>query len=98
MPPLGLLLGGVDFENLFVNLGPADYATLAEAKAAGAPALAYGNFLQTVVDFLIIAWAIFLMVKMINRMRRKQEAALPAPPAPAEEIVLLREIRDTLRK
>lgn len=98
MPPIGLLLGGMDFQNLFVNLGPVDHATLAEAQAAGAPALAYGNFLQTVVDFLIIAWVIFLMVKVINRMRRKEEEAPAAPPAPAEEVVLLREIRDTLRK
>jgi large conductance mechanosensitive channel len=98
MPPLGLLLGGVDFKNLFVNLGSGGYATLAEAKAAGAPVLSYGNFLQSVVDFVIVAWVIFLMVKAINRMRRKEEEAPAAPPVPAEEIVLLREIRDALRK
>jgi large conductance mechanosensitive channel len=98
MPPLGLLLGGADFKNLFINLGSGNYATLAEAQEAGAPVLSYGNFLQSVVDFLIVAWVIFLMVKVINRMRRKEEEAPAAPPAPAEEIVLLREIRDALRK
>jgi large conductance mechanosensitive channel len=98
MPPIGLLLGGVDFKNLFINLGSVGYATLAEAKAAGAPTLNYGNFLQSVVDFLIVVWVIFLMVKAINRMHRKEEEAPAAPPAPAEEVVLLREIRDALRK
>ena len=98
MPPIGLLLGGVDFTNLFINLGSAEYPTLAAAKTAGAPTLNYGNFLQSVVNFLIVVWVIFLMVKVINRMRRKQEVAPAAPPAPAEEVVLLREIRDALRK
>lgn len=97
MPPLGLLLGGVDFSQKFVSLG-GDYATLAQAQAAGAPTLNYGNFLQTVLDFLIVAFAVFLLVKAINTARRKQEEA-PAPAAaPAEEVVLLREIRDALRK
>ena len=95
MPPIGLLLGGVDFKNLFINLGSGGYATLAEAKAAGAPTLNYGNFLQSVVDFLLVVWVIFLMVKAINRMRQKEEEAPAAPPA--EEVVLLREIRDALR-
>ncbi|HEY7216511.1 MAG TPA: large conductance mechanosensitive channel protein MscL [Thermoanaerobaculia bacterium] len=98
MPPIGLLLGGADFTSLFVNLGPGNYPTLAAAKAAGAPTLNYGNFLQAVVNFLIVVWVIFLMVKAINRMRRKEEEAPAAPPAPAEEIVLLREIRDAVRK
>jgi large conductance mechanosensitive channel len=98
MPPIGLLLGGVDFTNLFVNLGPGEYPTLAAAKAAGAPTLNYGNFLQTVVDFLIVVWIVFLMVKTINRLRSREEEAPAAPPAPAEEVVLLREIRDALRK
>ena len=98
MPPIGLMLGGVDFKNLFINLGSGGYATLAAAKAAGAPTLNYGNFLQSVVDFLIVVWVIFLMVKAINRMHRKEEEAPVAPPAPAEEVVLLREIRDALRK
>ena len=98
MPPIGLLLGGADFTNLFINLGPGDYPTLAAAKAAGAATLNYGNFLQSVVNFLIVVWIVFLMVRAINRMRRRQEEVAAAPPAPAEEIVLLREIRDALRK
>lgn len=98
MPPIGLLLGGVDFANLFINLGPGEYPTLAAAKAAGAPTLNYGNFLQSVVNFLIVVWVVFLMVRVINRMRRRQEEAAAAPPAPAEEVVLLREIRDALQK
>lgn len=94
MPPVGLLLGGVDFTNLFVNLGPTHYATVAEAKAAGAPTLNYGNFLQVLFDFLLVALVIFLLVRTINRFRRKEEAA---PPAPPEEVALLREIRDALK-
>ncbi|HEX6904859.1 MAG TPA: large conductance mechanosensitive channel protein MscL [Thermoanaerobaculia bacterium] len=97
MPPIGLLLGGSDFTNLFVNLGPGSYATLAEAKAAGAPTLNYGNFLQSLVSFLIVAFVVFLIVRTINRYRRKEEAPA-APAAPSEEVVLLREIRDGLRR
>ena len=95
MPPVGLALGGADFTNLFVTLGPGEYATLAEAEAAGAPTLNYGNFLQVLLDFVIVAVVVFLLVRTINRFRRKEEAA--APPAPPEEVVLLREIRDSLQ-
>ncbi|MPZ42643.1 MAG: large conductance mechanosensitive channel protein MscL [Betaproteobacteria bacterium] len=95
MPLIGLLLGGVDFKHLFITLGSASYATLAEAEKAGAAVLRYGTFLQTLVDFLIIAWVIFLVIKAINRMKREQP---PAPAAPPEEVVLLREIRDAVRK
>jgi large conductance mechanosensitive channel len=96
MPPIGLLLGGVDFRNLFVTLGSTSYATLAEAEKAGAAVLRYGAFIQTVVDFLIIAWVIFIVIKAINRMKREQPAAAPA--APPEEVLLLREIRDSVRR
>jgi large conductance mechanosensitive channel len=96
MPLVGLLLGGVDFRHLFITLGSASYATLAEAEKAGAAVLRYGVFIQTLVDFLIIAWAIFLAVKAINRMKREQPPEAPA--APPEEVVLLREIRDAVRK
>jgi large conductance mechanosensitive channel len=96
MPMIGLLLGGVDFRNLFVTLGSASYATLAEAEKAGAAVLRYGAFIQTVVDFLIIAWVIFIVIKAINRMKREQPAAAPA--APPEEVMLLREIRDAVRR
>jgi large conductance mechanosensitive channel len=77
MPPIGLLLGGVDFSNLFVNLSSAHYATLAEAKAAGAPTLRYGVFLNTIINFLIIAFAIFLLVRQVSRLQKA-----PAPEAP----------------
>jgi large conductance mechanosensitive channel len=96
MPVIGLLMGGVNFNNLFVTLGSGTYATLAEAEKAGAPVLKYGVFLQTVVDFLIIAWVIFIAIKAINRMKREQPPA--APPAPPEEVLLLREIRDAVRR
>lgn len=77
-PPLGLLLGGIDFSNLFVNLSAGGYATLEAAKAAGAPTLNYGLFLQAVIDFLIVAFAIFLVVKWVNRMRTPAPAVAPA--------------------
>ena len=95
MPIVGLALGGVDFRNLFITLGKGSYATLAEAEKAGAAVLKYGAFLQTLVDFLIIAWIVFIAIKAINRLKREQPAA---PPAPPEDVVLLREIRDALRK
>jgi len=89
-PPLGLLLGGVDFKDLVV--------TLKAAEAGGAPVvLRYGAFLQTLVDFLIVAWAIFLLVKAVNAVQRRgQEAPAPPPEPPAQE-KLLAEIRDLLR-
>jgi large conductance mechanosensitive channel len=74
MPPIGLALGGVDFTNLFVNLGGQRYATLVEAQAAGAPTLNYGVFVNTVLDFLIVAFAIFLVVRVMNRLKRREEA------------------------
>jgi large conductance mechanosensitive channel len=76
MPPLGLLLGNMDFSNLFINLSGASYATLEEAKKAGAATLNYGLFLNTVIDFLIVAFVIFLLIRQVNRMRA------PAPAAP----------------
>ena len=69
MPPIGMLLGGADFTNLFIDLSGKHYATLAEATAAGAPVIRYGVFINTVLDFLIVAFAIFLVVKQINRLR-----------------------------
>jgi large conductance mechanosensitive channel len=98
MPAIGLLLGGVDFNNLFVTLGSVQYATLAEAEKAGAAVLKYGAFLQTVVDFLIIAWVVFIAIKAINRLKRQEPAPEPAPAAPPEDTLLLREIRDALKK
>jgi len=97
LPPIGKLLGGVDFKQLFFTLGDVSYATLAEAQEAGAATLNYGNFLQNVFDFLIIAFVIFMMVRAINKAKKKEEEK-PAPPAaPSEDILLLREIRDGLK-
>ncbi len=79
MPPIGLLLGGVDFSDLFINLSGKPYASLAEAKAAGAATINYGVFLNTVLDFVIVAFAVFLLVRQVNRLRRQPE---PAPAAP----------------
>jgi large conductance mechanosensitive channel len=79
MPPIGLVLGRVDFSNLFINLSGRSYASLAEAKAAGAPTINYGVFLNNVIDFVIVAFAIFLLVRFINRLSRQPQ---PAPAAP----------------
>ncbi len=78
MPPIGMLMGGMDFSNLFVTLSGGEFASLAAAKEAGAATLNYGVFLNTVIDFLIVAFAIFLVIKQVNRFKRKEEAA-PAP-------------------
>ncbi|MDH3337641.1 MAG: large-conductance mechanosensitive channel protein MscL [Gammaproteobacteria bacterium] len=90
MPPIGILLGGVDFSDLAVTLKAA-------AEGAEAVTMRYGVFIQTVVDFVIIAFAIFMVVKAMNSMKKKEEAAPAAPPAPSKEEVLLTEIRDALR-
>jgi large conductance mechanosensitive channel len=79
MPPMGLLLGGIDFKDLFFSLSGASFATLAAAKAAGAPVIAYGQFLNTVINFVIVAFAVFLLVKQLNRLQRPA----PAPAVPA---------------
>ena len=98
MPPLGAVLGGVDFKQLFIDLSGQSFATLAEAEKAGVPLIKYGAFIQTIVDFTIIAFAIFVAVKAINKLKRQEEAAPAAPPPTPEDIVLLREIRDALKK
>ena len=91
MPPIGMLLGGVDFSSLAV--------TLKEASGdVAAVTLSYGSFIQTVVDFIIIAFAIFMVVKAMNSLKKKEEAAPPAPPKPSAEETLLTEIRDLLKK
>ena len=80
MPPIGLILGNVDFSNLFVNLSTTSYKSLAEAKAAGAATINYGVFLNAVVDFIIVAFVIFLLVRAVSRMKRIQAAPVPAVP------------------
>lgn len=97
MPPIGVLLGGVDFTDLFINLGEGDFASLAAAKEAGAPVIAYGAFINTVINFLIIAFAIFITIKQVNKLMTKPKAPA-APPAPPRSEVLLEEIRDLLKK
>jgi large conductance mechanosensitive channel len=96
MPPIGLLLGKVDFSNLFINLSGKEAASLAEAKKAGLPTLNYGVFLNTCIEFLIIALAVFLLVKQINRLKKQAPAAPAALPEPPADVKLLGEIRDLL--
>ena len=98
MPPIGLILGKVDFTSLFLDLSGKGYTSLADAKAAGAPVIAYGSFINTIVDFAIVTFVIFLMIKQINKMKKKEEEKQEAPPAPSKEVELLTEIRDQLKK
>ncbi|MGA7878411.1 MAG: large-conductance mechanosensitive channel protein MscL [Desulfoferrobacter sp.] len=98
MPPIGRLLGNVDFSGLFINLSSQPYATLAEAQKAGAPTLNYGIFMQTILDFLIVAMAVFALIKAINMLRREAVEQPAEEPKPREEVVLLGEIRDVLIK
>ncbi len=94
MPPVGLLLGKVDFSNLFLNLSGKEVASLADAKKAGLATLNYGLFLNTCIEFVIVAFAVFLLVKQINRLKKPAPTAAPAEP-PAD-VKLLGEIRDLL--
>ena len=96
MPPLGLVMGKVDFTNWYFNLSGGDYNTLKAAKDAGAVTINYGVFLNNIIDFLIVAFCIFLIVKQFNRL--KKEAPPPAPAAPPKQEVLLTEIRDILAR
>src|SRR5438105_1721451 len=104
MPPIGRLMGGVNFNDLFINLDPGKklpngdpIVSLAQATAAGAPVVAYGQFINVVINFLIVALAVFLLVKAINIMRRKLAPAPPTPPEPTPQEKLLMEIRDAIR-
>ena len=99
MPVVGRIFGGLDFTNYFIALKeipPGTLNTVDAVKKAGVPVLAYGNFITIAINFLILAFIIFMMVKQVNRL--KKEAPPAAPPATPEDIVLLREIRDSLRK
>ena len=101
LPVVGAVFGKLDFSALFLVLGPVPPGTaltLDALKKAGLPVLAYGNFITVAVNFVILAFVIFLMVKQINRLKRKAPVAPAAALAPAEEVVLLREIRDNLRR
>ena len=99
MPPVGLATGGVDFSQLFVVLkGDGTYNTVQQAKDAGAVTWNIGLFINAVIKFVIVAFAVFLLVKAINMVVRKKEAAPPPPAVPPEDVVLLREIRDLLAR
>ncbi|HEX4646882.1 MAG TPA: large conductance mechanosensitive channel protein MscL [Verrucomicrobiae bacterium] len=104
MPPISKLTGGINFANQFINLSPGKtqtnglpIVTMAQAKAAEVPVIAYGDFFTTVLDFLIVAFCIFLMVKMINRLQRQPPPPPPPPPEPTPQEKLLAEIRDLLK-
>lgn len=98
MPPLGLLIGGVDFSNFFVTLKGGSFPTLEAAKTAGAVTMNYGLFINAVIRFVIVAFAIFILVKQINRLTADKPASEPAPPPePPRQEVLLTEIRDLLK-
>lgn len=101
MPVVGAVFGNLDFTNLFIALGKVPDGTaptLAALKAAGVPTLAYGNFITVALNFAIMAFIIFIMVKQINRLKREAPAAPAEPPATPEDIALLREIRDSLKR
>ncbi len=99
MPIVARLIGNIDFSNLFVVLGnnPGNLTALADIKKAGIPVFAYGSFLTIVVNFVILAFIIFMMVKQMNRMRHEEPVVEEVPPTP-EDVILLREIRDSLKK
>lgn len=101
MPVVGSMAGSLDFSSLFLALGKAPEGTaptLAAMKAAGVPTLAYGSFISVTINFFILAFIIFIMVKQINRLKRTGTPASATPAAPPEDVMLLREIRDSLRK
>ena len=98
MPPIGLMMGNVDFSQLYANLTDVAYPTLAAAKEAGAATINYGMFINEVINFLIIAFAIFMAIKAMNSMKKKEEAAPAEPAKPSVEVELLTEIRDALNK
>lgn len=98
MPIIGLATGGVSFTDKFYALDGKSYATLEEAKKAGVGVFAYGNFIQSVIDFLVIAFCIFLIVKALNNIRKKEAEVPAAPPAPTNTEKLLMEIRDELKR
>lgn len=97
MPPVGKLMGSVDFGNKFINLSDTPVATLAEAKAKGIPVMTYGVLINNVLDFMIVAFVLFMVIQAFNRMKKAEPPAAPAPPpGPTKEQQLLGEIRDLL--
>lgn len=98
MPILGLLTGGVNFNSLYINLSGKSFESYQAAKAAGAAVIGYGALIQAIITFLLIAWAVFLIIKAVNLASRKQAAAPPPPAPPSREEELLVEIRDLLAR
>jgi large conductance mechanosensitive channel len=98
MPPIGMIMGNVDFSQLFINISGGEYATLAAAQEAGAATINYGVFINTVLDFVIVAFAIFMVIRGMNNMKKKEEEKPAEPAKPSEEVLLLQEIRDALKK
>ncbi len=96
MPPIGKIMGGIDFSNFFVNLSDGSYATLKAAQEAGAATINYGIFLNQVINFLIVAFAVFILVKQVNRFHRREDAKPTV--APPRQEMLLEEIRDLLKR
>jgi len=97
MPPIGLLMGKVDFSQLFINISGGDYASLAAAKDAGAATINYGVFINTVLDFVIVAFVIFMIIRGMNKLKAKEEEKPAEPAKPSAEVELLTEIRDALK-
>jgi len=98
MPPIGLLMGGVDFSNIFITLKGGSFDSLKAAQDAGAVTVNIGSFVNTVISFVIVAFCVFLLIKAMNTINRKEEEAPAEPPEPPREQVLLEEIRDLLAK
>jgi large conductance mechanosensitive channel len=96
MPPIGVVTGGVDFSNMFVALNGEHYDSLAQARQAGAPTINFGVFINNVISFTIVAFVLFMVIKAMNQLRRKQEEAPASEPPPSQEVQLLQQIRDAL--
>jgi large conductance mechanosensitive channel len=97
-PIIGVITGGVDFSNIFINLGDGEYASLSAAQEAGAPTINIGLFINACISFLIVAFILFILIKNVNRLKKQEEAAPAAPPEPPADVKLLAEIRDLLAK
>lgn len=96
MPPIGVVTGGVDFSNMFVALNGEHYDSLAQARQAGAPIVNFGVFINNVISFMIVAFVLFMAIKGMNQLRRKQEEEPATEPPPSQEVQLLQQIRDAL--
>jgi large conductance mechanosensitive channel len=96
MPPIGVVTGGVDFSNMFVALNGEHYDSLAQARQAGAPTVNFGVFINNLISFMIVAFVLFMSIKGMNQLRRKQEEEPASEPPPSQEVQLLQQIRDAL--